>query len=213
MSRTAPGVIVLGMHRSGTSMLGGLLSNVFSWNVPGMQVTATKHSQNSKGFYENVDVARQNDEWMGLQDMSWNKVNLFTQSVEGRQVVVGEFVKSMATKVGSNGEKAMEVYNNAVNTPWAMKDPRLCLTLDAWTPLLHSDLKKPAILFTYRNPLEVAMSLLARKVSSVPLLEGLRLWIWYNREAIILSSGMCRVITRLVKFTFIQFYSCSPTSH
>jgi len=214
MSRTAPGVIVLGMHRSGTSMLVGLLSTVFSWNVPGRHVTATKYKgQNSKGFYENVDVMRQNDVWMRHQHMTWDKVNLFDQWLDGEQVVVGEFSKSMATKVGSEGEKAIEVYNNAVNTPWVMKEPRMCLTLDAWTPLLHSDLKKPPILFTYRNPLEVAMSLQARKRNSVPLLEGLRLWIWYNREAIRLSSGMCRVITRLVKFKPIQFYSCSPTSH
>ena len=31
----APGLIVLGMHRSGTSLLTGVLSKVFHWHVPG----------------------------------------------------------------------------------------------------------------------------------------------------------------------------------
>jgi len=51
-TKTVPGVIVLGMHRSGTSMLTGLLSEIFSLKTPGKQVTATIYkSQNPKGFF------------------------------------------------------------------------------------------------------------------------------------------------------------------
>ena len=200
ISRAAPGVIVLGMHRSGTSMLGGVLSNVFSWNVPGRTVTATKYkSQNNKGSFENVDVVRQNDAWMQAQNMSWDKINLFTdENDNGEQIVVGRFDSSLAKKVGMNGQRALKVYNNVTNAPWVLKDPRMCLTLDAWLPLLKSDEHRPPVLFTYRNPLEVALSLRARKRNPVSLYEGLRLWIWYNREAIRLSSGedICRVITK-----------------
>lgn len=201
--RSAPGVIVLGMHRSGTSMLAGLLSNVYSWNVPGRPVIAPLHqSQNSKGFFENYNVARQNDYWFEAQNnnMTWDKIHYFTEKNEkGNQIVVGGFDSSLATEVGEYGQEALDVYNDAqALAPWILKDPRMCLTLDAWLPLLASDLETPPVLFTYRNPLEVALSLQARKRSPVPLLEGLRLWIWYNREAIRLSTGkgICRVVTR-----------------
>ena len=198
MSRWAPGVILLGMHRSGTSMLAGLLSSVFSMHVPRQQVTASNYkSQNSKGFFENFDVVRQNDEWLKDQDISWDKLHLFTVTYNGgKQKVLGRFKSIKATQAGIHGQKALEVYNNATNTPWVLNDPRMCLTLDVWTQLLKSDFYEPPILFTYRNPLEVAMSLQARKRNSVSLLDGLRLWIWYNREAIRLSRGMCRIVTR-----------------
>jgi hypothetical protein len=52
---------------------------------------------------------------------------------------------------------------------------------------------RPAILFTYRHPLEVAMSL--KKRDNFPLIKGLKLWIIYNVLAIQYSSGYCRVVT------------------
>lgn len=66
----SPGLIILGMHRAGTSMLAGLLSEVFDFEVPGKHVTGKEHpEQNAKGFLENYDVVRQNDEWLRQQGM------------------------------------------------------------------------------------------------------------------------------------------------
>ena len=82
--------------------------------------------------------------------------------------------------------------------PWVLKDPRLCITLKTWKKLLidRSDVF-PTILFTYRNPLEVALSLKRRKINQVAALShGLRLWIWYNHMAIMNSHEFCRVVTR-----------------
>lgn len=57
-----------------------------------------------------------------------------------------------------------------------------------WLPLLNT---KPAVIFTYRHPLEVAMSL--QKRQGFALWRGLRLWIQYNKAAIINSADLCRV--------------------
>lgn len=51
---------------------------------------------------------------------------------------------------------------------------------------------KPAVIFTYRHPLEVAMSLNKRE-SNFAIRRGLKLWIIYNKAAIINSADMCRV--------------------
>lgn len=140
-------------------------------------------SQNAKGFFENLDVVIQNDVWLKEQGKTWDSIK-------------DRFDERLVSPIGENGEIALKEFNDPSHMPWVMKDPRMCITLGAWTPLLESDLETPPVLFIYRNPLEVALSLRARKRNPVSLHEGLQLWIRYNREAIRLSSKMCRVITR-----------------
>jgi hypothetical protein len=67
----------------------------------------------------------------------------------------------------------------------------MCITLPTWLKLLNNE---PAVLFTYRHPLEVAMSLEKRK-KDFGLGHALRLWMAYNMLAIRNSQGLCRVLT------------------
>jgi hypothetical protein len=67
----------------------------------------------------------------------------------------------------------------------------MCVTLPTWLELLD---EKPAIVYTYRHPLEVAMSLKQRE-PSFSLEHGLRLWINYNMLALQNSEGLCRVFS------------------
>ena len=81
---------------------------------------------------------------------------------------------------------------------------RMCITLRTWLPLLNS---KPAIIFTYRHPLDVAISLAKRnefqlarglkfaKQQGFPLAHVLRLWIQYNKAALQNSADLCRVFS------------------
>lgn len=88
----------------------------------------------------------------------------------------------------SNGEKALAFFNDPNSAPWIQKDPRQCITLKTWLPLMSV---KPAILFTFRHPLEVAKSLQKRENMSID--RGLRLWILYNKAALHNSRGLCIV--------------------
>jgi hypothetical protein len=67
----------------------------------------------------------------------------------------------------------------------------MCIALPTWLALLD---RPPAIVFTYRHPLEVAMSLNKRE-SDISLTHGLRLWIVYNMRALQNSSKLCRVFS------------------
>lgn len=89
-----------------------------------------------------------------------------------------------------DGKAALAYFNDAMNIPWALKDPRLCITLRFWLPFFTTP---PAILFVYRHPIEVAQSLVRRKEFGVA--RGLHLWMAYNRLAIENSRGLCRVVT------------------
>eukprot|EP00978_Attheya_sp_CCMP212_P040013 scaffold214083_cov49-Attheya_sp.AAC.3 len=86
-------------------------------------------------------------------------------------------------------------YKRKSNFPWVLKDPRICITLKNWIRAFIGT--PPAVLFTYRDPMEVAKSLQNRVIGQIPILaDGLKLWIWYNRSAIYNSKKLCRVVTR-----------------
>jgi hypothetical protein len=175
------GFIVLGMHRSGTSMLAGLLVTSCGYKVGGPLIGGA--FDNEKGFFERVDIVLQNDEFMNHQNVWWasNVINY-----DWKKAVQDYESKAITFK---NGMPGLEFLNNPSNAPWLQKDPRMCITLKTWLKLMDNE---PAILFTYRHPLEVAMSLKKRE-QSFTLEHGLRLWILYNMRAIQNSKGLCMV--------------------
>ena len=175
------GFVVLGMHRSGTSMLSGLLVQGMGYNVGGPLIGGA--ADNEKGFFELIDAVLQNDEFMNLQGVWWaaNVVNYDPEKA----------LKAM--KDGSatfkKGEKALRFLNDPKNAPWLQKDPRMCITLKTWLPLLNAE---PAVVFTYRHPMEVSLSLKKRE-KNFSLEHGLRLWILYNMRGIQNSQALCRI--------------------
>lgn len=173
------GFVVLGMHRSGTSMLSGLLHTSCGYQVGGPLIGSA--FDNEKGFFERIDVVLQNDEFMKRQGVWWaaNVINYdWEQGLRDKESGTANF---------KDGKKALEFLNNPKNSPWLQKDPRMCITLKTWLKLVNSE---PAVVFTYRHPLEVAMSLKKRE-QSFTLEHGLRLWIVYNMRAIQNSKGLC----------------------
>lgn len=209
------GVAVLGMHRSGTSMLAGLLVKGFGYEV-GSPLFPPRR-ENKLGFFELISVAKQNDRFMRGQGMNWAK-GLETYNAE---MALEQSLESCSVSFDA-GADALKFLNDKKNTPWLQKDPRfveqfilldtncckitqtcssfyfcvffltkrMCITLQSWLPLLNT---KPAILFTYRHPLDVANSL--KKRNSISLIHGLKLWMIYNKGAIQNSRDLCRVYT------------------
>jgi len=179
-----PGFIVLGMHRSGTSMLSGLLVEGFGYETGGPLIMP--NFDNEKGFYERIDVVLQNDAFFQAQGMGWS-YNVLNYDSE----------KALRDKLQGminfdEGKRALQFLNNHHKTlPYLQKDPRMCIALPTWLKLLDDE---PAVVFTYRHPLEVAMSLKKRE-SSITLEHGLRLWIVYNMRAIQNSARLCRVFS------------------
>jgi len=176
------GFIVLGMHRSGTSMLAGLLVEGFGYN-PGEPLIQPAYD-NEKGFYELVPAVLQNDVFMSLQHIDW-ATNVWKYDPD---VALKAYNEHQIETF--RAQKALKFLNNEASKPWLQKDPRMCITMRTWLPLLNT---KPAVIFTYRQPLEVALSL--KKRQGFPLERGLRLWIHYNKAAVINSADLCRVLS------------------
>jgi len=165
-------------------MLSGLLVKGYGYETGGPLIGAS--FDNEKGFYERIDLVLQNDEFMYAQNAGWSwNVNEYDpqKALEHKQQGRITF---------KEGNTALKFLNNHMKTkPYLQKDPRMCITLPTWLKLLDD---KPAILFTYRHPLEVAMSLKHRE-NNFSLEHGLRLWIVYNMKALQNSMGLCRVFS------------------
>jgi hypothetical protein len=76
-------------------------------------------------------------------------------------------------------------------TPWVWKDPRTCLTLPFWIQV--SDVE-PVVVLVYREPLEVAESLVQRDDAPVPVTLGV--WERYNRAALVNAAGLPAFVVR-----------------
>lgn len=190
------GFFVLGMHRSGTSMLTGMLhmaaGYTYGWEI-------LTNPENPKGFFERKDATGQNRAWFKKQNITWQEDVLNFNWEEALKDMESGAVLS------EEGESFFRFINNETNSPWLQKDPRNCITLKAWLNARKMD-KEPAIVFTYRHPLEVAMSLVTRDKlrynsfkrrveKPLTLAWCLKLWIAYNMRAIQNSKGLCIVRT------------------
>jgi len=185
------GVFVLGMHRSGTSMLTELLIKT------GLYVGESKDllkpaTDNELGFYEMRDCCRQNDLFLRKQKTNWADPLGFDKYNWSRGLQ-----QIMVTPVDFKfGKRCLK--NLIKKRPWILKDPRLCGTFRTWLPFLDTI---PAIVFTYRHPVEVAKSLKARhRGGKVPMFKHwLRLWSVYNKKAVLQSRDLCRIISSNAK--------------
>ena len=141
------GLLVLGMHRSGTSAVAGLLAEAGFCAGVGDDVMPPR-ADNPAGFFERLSVVAFDDALLASADGSWDLPPV-------RGAVTGTAEGELERLVGEG-------------LPLVVKDPRICLLLDAWsTESLH-----PVVVL--RNPLEIARSLAARDEMPVPV--GLALW-------------------------------------
>lgn len=170
-------ILILGMHRSGTSATSRLVNMMGAYFAP-EALALTPARDNPKGFWERRDVLRINDQLLKLQDCQWNKLKNWDFSAAGHRTP--ELEKQMQRII-----QVMDAHRN-----WFIKDPRLCLTLPAWLGLLES----PVALIVYRDPLEIALSLSNRGAISPE--QGLALWEIYAAGLLNASLSMPRCFVK-----------------
>ncbi len=143
-------IVVLGMHRSGTSALTGTLSH-FGVAL-GANLLVANEDVNARGFFELSDVVEVHDELLDALGSSWSNPSPLPEKwwrmdavAEHRDRLIHVLEKSFA--------------NEAV---WAVKDPRLCRLLPLWLDLFAAADALPSFVIVYRHPLEVVASLKQR---------------------------------------------------
>ncbi|HMP89105.1 MAG TPA: sulfotransferase [Kiritimatiellia bacterium] len=176
MSSHTGNIFVVGMHRSGTSALSGLLVKMGAYFGPeDKQLPAEK--ANPKGYWERWDVITGNDLLLADYKLEWHRVS------EYRPL---QFENTPLERVREVLGSMVEDYN--LNQPWFVKDPRICLTLPCWRKLVEN----PVCVLVVRDPLQVAHSLESRGDCSIHT--GLGLWECYTGAAFWNTRDCPRII-------------------
>lgn len=149
---SSPGpVVILGMHRSGTSALGGVLSALgVHFGSDGALYQGDKW--NELGYYEYKRIVQLNDDLLRSVGSAWDA----PPDADGYRAFAqaNHFLASRARQILQDLQQS----SGNPSSAWGFKDPRTALTWDFWQPLLE----EPRILLCLRSPAEVAASLKKR---------------------------------------------------
>ena len=130
-------LLILGMHRSGTSMVGALVSK-FGVNQLGNRPMSAA-ADNPNGFFEDIGITQFNDELLESMESAWDAP--ICEMDRSKDHVQEEMILSM--------RKTMFSLSMDCGSPWFIKDPRMCLLLKPWERILMG--AAPAILVV-RDP-------------------------------------------------------------
>ena len=142
-------ILVLGVHRSGTSALTRLLA-LCGANLP--QRLMEPNYGNPKGYWEPLDIVEIHDQMLAAAGSAWDDAAGFSLSW-----LDAPEAQTFRSRLCSTFQEAFG------NAPLAvLKDPRICQFVPLWTSILQSLEIVPLFVIPVRNPLEVAASLKAR---------------------------------------------------
>jgi hypothetical protein len=159
-------ILVLAMHRSGSSALTSLIEAMGAY-VGAPDDLLQPAGTNPLGFWERRDVHSLCRRMFKARDAAWWRVSglaahpLFAAAPGKQRAQLDQILE----KLGAG-------------RTWVIKDPMLCFAADAFLPHCPA----PALIILVRHPLEVARSLESRNGFPVEL--GLALWESYVAHAL-----------------------------
>lgn len=158
--------IVLGMHRSGTSLVSAGINSLgidFGTKLMG------ESASNQKGHWEDTDIVGLNNRLFTLLNISWDHLEALP---------VGWHLLHDVLKL--RDEAVLLIQQKLANTKrnFCIKDPRIVRLLPFWLDVFKQAKIQPNFIFAFRSPIDVMKSLLKR--DRKPLLEGQLLWLHHN---------------------------------
>lgn len=164
--RTA--ILVLGMHRSGTSALTRIV-NFLGATLPRHLVPA--NAANPRGHWESAPLVALHDQLLAALDSSWDDWR-----TPGARWKESDAASRFAGRLRLTID---EEYGNA--PLFVLKDPRICRTLPYWMSILEKSGIRSAPVIIVRNPLEVAESLKSRDGMSFE--KAMLMWLRHMLDA------------------------------
>lgn len=161
-------VLVLGMHRSGTSAVTGALARC---GVALGDRLIEGAADNPAGYFEHADAVQADDELLLGIGRAWDDV----------RAMPADWLASSAAARARDAIESTVVAELRGTALWGLKDPRMCRLLPLWLRVIESADVEPCGLLVLRHPDEVAASL-ARRDSMHPRAANL-LWLRHALEA------------------------------
>ena len=172
-------VVVLGMHRSGTSVitrglqvLGVDLGDKLMGGIPG---------NNEKGFWEDAEINDFNNSLLLKLGSGWDRLNALDE------------VALLGAEFAQKRNQALNLLRGKLSSDsiFAFKNPRTAILLPFWQVIFNDLDLSVSYLIAVRNPMEVAESLHRR--DGISLLKGLLLWVKYSVAAVRGTQGARRM--------------------
>jgi hypothetical protein len=171
-------IVVLGMHRSGTSALTGVLSKLGA--AAPQKTLMGPDPCNQKGIFEALSLARAHDRFLAAAGSCWQDWRKFDL----------QWARSKAAAQHSENIKTVLIDEFGDEPMIVLKDPRICRLLPYTLSLLAELNVNPVAVLPVRNPLEVALSLQRRNNFTVPM--SIMLWLRHVLDAEYLSRDLPR---------------------
>lgn len=173
-------ILVLGMHRSGTSAMTRALT---SMGVSlGGNLMEPVEGVNPKGFWEDMDIYRLNDEMLHHLGTNWYHSTPLSDAQIQRLWEQGY------------GERASAILPSKArpDRPFACKDPRLCRLLSFWQGVLARQDGSTGYVLALRNPVSIADSL--QKRDGLERAQSYLLWVAHTLPTLMRTEGAPRVL-------------------
>ncbi|MGL4318366.1 MAG: rhamnan synthesis F family protein [Pseudomonas sp.] len=173
-------IVVLGMHRSGTSAMTKALQAL---GVElGDNLMPPADSNNETGFFEDLDINRLNVELLKELGYSWSSNTCITPE------------ELTALDLPTYRQRAAELLRNKLEscTYFGLKDPRICRLLPFWQQVFADLGLQVGYLIASRNPISVAHSLNRR--DGFEMEKGHLLWQEHMLNALLLTQEATRLV-------------------
>lgn len=173
-------VVVLGMHRSGTS---AITRGLQALGIDlGERLMLPAADNNEKGFFEDIDVNAINVELLDALGQDWHTLSLIPAD------------ELLHEKYAGLRLRAIELLRSRLQDTdrFGFKDPRLCRLLPFWQKVFEHLQLDVSYVIAVRNPLSVAKSLEAR--NQLPHEKSHYLWLEHVLPSVLLTQGMRRVL-------------------
>ncbi|MGN6367937.1 MAG: sulfotransferase family protein [Phycisphaerae bacterium] len=172
-------LLVLGMHRSGTSALTRILS-LLGADLPSN--LAGPNAGNEAGYWESLPLNALHEELFNALGFSW----------ESLEKLPDHWFDSAAVTPFRQKLRAFLQHEFPASPLFVIKDPRISRLVPLWTRVLAELQIRPIFLLTLRNPLEVTASL--ERLYSVHPNYAQLLWLRYMLDAERLTRPFARAV-------------------
>ncbi len=170
-------ILVVGMHRSGTSATAGALGLC---GVALGSELLQPGEDNPKGYFEHERAVAIDEQLLAALGSGW---------ADARPLPPG-WAESLGAREAIAEIDALLAADFAGAPLFALKDPRMCRLLPAWLEALRARGIRAVALFVARDPAEVAASIEARNGWTPPL--GELLWLRHVCDAEAATRGIPR---------------------
>ena len=185
MNEAANGVCVLGMHRSGTSLVAGILRQL-GIDLGPDEDFLPPDSNNESGYFELKELVYVNNDILAHYGGSWDELPELPPGWE----------KSGELEQIRDRARGLLRRRFADSPQWGWKDPRTCITLPFWQLLV------PGLRYVIcvRNPLDVAHSLRSREGEERRLDQHGLGWLRHTASALAYTVDRPRVVVHYERF-------------